>query len=166
LATVNIDCADARAMADFYGRLLGWEVTFRDGGFVLMRDTYDGSHFAPVLTDAREPFRFIGQELGAVPVIDVQRTHQPKKGVPNVKPCEARIVTDLLGDERVQCERRPYDWRCPVFRSCRWHPVLERMHPLGIAHYSPFTYRSDEMEGRLQQAGVSGACVQSPQGLP
>lgn len=131
-------------------------------------NTYDGSHLAPVLTDARErfdwfkpsfvtadkgydareSFRFIGQDLGAVPVIDVQRTHQPKKGVPNVKPCEAHIVTDLLGNERVQCERRPYEWRCPVFRSCRWHPVLERMHPLETAHYSerfsPFAYRSDE----------------------
>ncbi len=32
LQTVNIDCADAQAMADFYGRLLGWDVTYRDGG--------------------------------------------------------------------------------------------------------------------------------------
>jgi catechol 2,3-dioxygenase-like lactoylglutathione lyase family enzyme len=43
LATVNIDCADAQAMAEFYGRLLGWEVTYRDRGFVLMRDPAGGA---------------------------------------------------------------------------------------------------------------------------
>ncbi|MEX0749945.1 MAG: VOC family protein [Dehalococcoidia bacterium] len=43
LATVNIDCADARAMADFYRRLLGWEVTFDDGNFLLMRDPAGGT---------------------------------------------------------------------------------------------------------------------------
>jgi len=30
LATICIDCTDAHAMADFYGRLLGWDVTFRE----------------------------------------------------------------------------------------------------------------------------------------
>jgi hypothetical protein len=30
LATICIDCADVDAMADFYGRLLGWDVTFRE----------------------------------------------------------------------------------------------------------------------------------------
>ncbi|MBI5285121.1 MAG: VOC family protein [Chloroflexi bacterium] len=43
LATVNIDCADAQAMADFYGRLLGWGVTYRDHDFVLMRDPAGGT---------------------------------------------------------------------------------------------------------------------------
>jgi catechol 2,3-dioxygenase-like lactoylglutathione lyase family enzyme len=43
LQTVNMDCADADAMADFYGRLLGWPVTWRDGGFVLMRDPAGGT---------------------------------------------------------------------------------------------------------------------------
>ena len=38
LATVCIDCADADAMADFYGRLLGWEVALREPDWVLMRD--------------------------------------------------------------------------------------------------------------------------------
>jgi catechol 2,3-dioxygenase-like lactoylglutathione lyase family enzyme len=40
---VNIDCADAPAMADFYGQLLGWEVTLRDDDFVLMRDPAGGA---------------------------------------------------------------------------------------------------------------------------
>src|SRR5438105_5456333 len=43
LATLCIDCADADAMADFYGRLLGWEVTFRTPGWVLMRDPAGGT---------------------------------------------------------------------------------------------------------------------------
>lgn len=83
-----------------------------------------------------------------MPVIDVQRTHQPKKGEPSVRPCEAKIVSDMLGNERVQCERRPYSWRCPVFTNCRWHPTRERVHPLVSAHYSerysPFAYGSEE----------------------
>jgi catechol 2,3-dioxygenase-like lactoylglutathione lyase family enzyme len=43
VATVCIDCADAHAMADFYGRLLGWEVTFREPNWVLMRDPAGGT---------------------------------------------------------------------------------------------------------------------------
>ena len=43
VATVCIDCADADAMADFYGRLLGWEVTFREPNWVLMRDPAGGT---------------------------------------------------------------------------------------------------------------------------
>src|SRR3974377_805418 len=42
LETVNIDCADAAAIADFYGRLLGWEVTLRADDFVLMRNPGGG----------------------------------------------------------------------------------------------------------------------------
>lgn len=33
----------AEAMADFYGRLFGWEVTHRDDGFILMRDPGGGT---------------------------------------------------------------------------------------------------------------------------
>ncbi len=43
LATICIDCADANAMADFYGRLLGWEVTIREPNWVLMRDPNGGT---------------------------------------------------------------------------------------------------------------------------
>ena len=42
LETINIDCADAEAMAGFYTRLLGWEITHRDGDFILMRDPRGG----------------------------------------------------------------------------------------------------------------------------
>jgi catechol 2,3-dioxygenase-like lactoylglutathione lyase family enzyme len=43
LATICIDCADAHAMAGFYGRLLGWEVTFSEPNWVLMRDPAGGT---------------------------------------------------------------------------------------------------------------------------
>lgn len=43
LETVNVDCDDAQAMADFYGRLLGWKVTLRDDDFILMRDPTGGT---------------------------------------------------------------------------------------------------------------------------
>ena len=41
--TVNIDCRDAREMAAFFGRLLGWELTWADGDFFLMRDPNGGA---------------------------------------------------------------------------------------------------------------------------
>ena len=43
LQTVCIDCADAGAMADFYGRLLGWDVTSSEAEWVLMRDPAGGT---------------------------------------------------------------------------------------------------------------------------
>ena len=38
LRTICLDCSDAQAMAAFYGRLLGWEPTFTEPDWVLMRD--------------------------------------------------------------------------------------------------------------------------------
>ncbi len=35
---VNIDCSDPAAMAEFYGRLLGWEIYYRDVDYIAMRD--------------------------------------------------------------------------------------------------------------------------------
>jgi catechol 2,3-dioxygenase-like lactoylglutathione lyase family enzyme len=43
VATVCIDCADVDAMADFYGQLLGWDVTLREPEWVLMRDPAGGT---------------------------------------------------------------------------------------------------------------------------
>ena len=40
---VCLDCSDADELAAFYGRLLGWEVTGRDGaGWINMRDPEGG----------------------------------------------------------------------------------------------------------------------------
>ncbi len=41
--TVCIDCADVNAMAEFYRRLLGWDVTIREPHWVLMRDPAGGT---------------------------------------------------------------------------------------------------------------------------
>jgi catechol 2,3-dioxygenase-like lactoylglutathione lyase family enzyme len=43
LATVCIDCADVDAMVAFYGRLLGWDVTFREPNWALLRDPAGGT---------------------------------------------------------------------------------------------------------------------------
>jgi len=43
LQTVCIDCADAHVTADFYGRLLGREATYREPEWVLMRDPAGGT---------------------------------------------------------------------------------------------------------------------------
>ncbi|MGH8776357.1 MAG: VOC family protein [Jiangellaceae bacterium] len=43
LSTVVLDCADAHALAQFYGRLLGWEVTATEPDWVLMRDPAGGT---------------------------------------------------------------------------------------------------------------------------
>ena len=54
LRTVNIDCGDAEAMAGFYGRLLRWEVSYRDDDFILMRDPTGGTGLS---FQAREDYR-------------------------------------------------------------------------------------------------------------
>lgn len=36
IMTINMDCHDSRAMADFYRKLLRWEVKWRDGDFIIM----------------------------------------------------------------------------------------------------------------------------------
>jgi catechol 2,3-dioxygenase-like lactoylglutathione lyase family enzyme len=43
LQTICIDCADAQEMADFYGRLLGWDVTISEPNWVLMQDPAGGT---------------------------------------------------------------------------------------------------------------------------
>ena len=56
LETVNIDCSDAGAMAEFYGRLLGWEITYRDWDFIHMRDPRGGTGLSfQELKDYRPP---------------------------------------------------------------------------------------------------------------
>lgn len=42
LGTLCLDCLDAAAMARFYGHLLGWEPTFTEDEWVLMRDPAGG----------------------------------------------------------------------------------------------------------------------------
>lgn len=55
LATVCIDCADAHEMARFYGGLLGWEPTFVEPDWVLMRDPGGGVGLSFQAEPAYEP---------------------------------------------------------------------------------------------------------------
>jgi hypothetical protein len=52
IGAINMDCADARAMADFYTRLLGWEIAWHDHDFILLRDPDGG----PGLSFQEEPW--------------------------------------------------------------------------------------------------------------
>ena len=36
LGTINMDCRDSDAMASFYGQLLGWQIKWRDGTFIIL----------------------------------------------------------------------------------------------------------------------------------
>ncbi len=42
LTGVCLDCADADELAQFYGQLLGWEITAREGGWTALRDPAGG----------------------------------------------------------------------------------------------------------------------------
>jgi catechol 2,3-dioxygenase-like lactoylglutathione lyase family enzyme len=46
LSTVVLDAPDASALADFYRRLLGWEVKADEGDWVLLRRPDDGTSLA------------------------------------------------------------------------------------------------------------------------
>jgi catechol 2,3-dioxygenase-like lactoylglutathione lyase family enzyme len=63
IRTICIDCADADAMADFYGRLLGWDVTLREPRWVLMRDPAGGTGLSFQAEDGYRPP--VWPELGA-----------------------------------------------------------------------------------------------------
>jgi catechol 2,3-dioxygenase-like lactoylglutathione lyase family enzyme len=55
-ATVNIDCGDARAMAAFWGALLGWPISYEDHDFVLLRDPGGGAGLSfQEIVDYRAP---------------------------------------------------------------------------------------------------------------
>jgi catechol 2,3-dioxygenase-like lactoylglutathione lyase family enzyme len=42
LGTINMDCRDSQPMADFYGALLGWEIRWRDGDFIILGNPEGG----------------------------------------------------------------------------------------------------------------------------
>ena len=54
LGTVCLDCADAHEMARFYGGLLGWEPTFVEPDWVLMRDPRGGTGLSFQTTEGYE----------------------------------------------------------------------------------------------------------------
>lgn len=128
-------------------------------------NVYDGAHLYTVLQgakecfnwfapahvladkgyDSKECFRFVGQEMKAVPVIDVQkgRVGQPREG----RPCGAVSVVTPEGI-RYQCKRVPYDPKCPRFGKCPLLPIFvdSPLNPVTnqtyYERYSPFPYGS------------------------
>jgi catechol 2,3-dioxygenase-like lactoylglutathione lyase family enzyme len=64
VATVCVDCADVDAMADFYGRLLGWEVTFRERHWILMRDPAGGTGLSFQAEESYRPPQWPEQASG------------------------------------------------------------------------------------------------------
>ena len=131
---------------------------------VTAANVYDGAHLSSVLReaqtqydwfqpahvladkgyDSRECFRFVGEEMQAVPVIDVQRRRATAR---EGRPCEAEPVITPIG-VHWQCNRLPYDPVCPRFGKCPLLPMFAD-GPLNKAtpgryfeRYSPFPYGS------------------------
>lgn len=76
--------------------------------------------------DSREIFRWVGEDLGAVPVIDVakNRVGRGKYGHESTWPkCEAAPVETSNGI-RWRCDRQPYDPRCTKFGHCPMLPFF------------------------------------------
>jgi len=97
--------------------------------------------------DSRESFRFVGEDMRAIPVIDVQE-RRVGRSRRNARPCEAQpeITPEGL---RYRCERAPYDPVCPKFGKCPLLPVFVDS-PLNsypgpyFERYARFPYGSTE----------------------
>jgi len=117
--------------------------------------------------DPREAFRYVGQDLGAVPVIDVPR--RVGREAREVRECEAETVITPQGI-RYRCERLPYDPFCSRFGKCPLLPAFVD-GPLNDApgpyyeRYSPFPLRLAGVEGGLQHEGGCGAGILTAQGI-
>ncbi|MCH8066006.1 MAG: transposase [Chloroflexi bacterium] len=134
---------------------------------VTRANVYDGKHLAPVLKeaqrqydwfqpahvladkgyDAKACFQFVGEDMQAIPVIDVQKTRAKKAR--DARPCEAMPVITPTGTH-YRCERLPYDPLCTRFGKCPLLPMFVDS-PLNQAtaapyfeQYSPFPYGSKE----------------------
>ena len=135
-------------------------------------NVYDGAHLPSVLMaakdqhdwfkpthvladkgyDSKECFRFVGEDLQAIPVIDVQkrRIGRAKEGeAESWRPCEAYPEITPNG-VRYRCERLPYGPKCPRFGQCPLLPVFVHS-PLNPAtkvtyyeRHSPFPYGPKE----------------------
>jgi len=96
--------------------------------------------------DSRECFRVVGEEIGAIPVIDIQTRRAGRAR--DSRECEAYPVITPDG-VRYRCERLPYDPKCGRFGKCPLLPIFVDS-PLNQApapyfeQYSPFPYGSRE----------------------
>lgn len=128
-------------------------------------NVYDGHHLAPVLHeaqhrfdwfaprhvladkgyDSKDCFGYVGDRLGAIPVIDVRGNRRPREA----RDCEAMPIITPSGTH-YRCERLPYDPHCPRFGKCPLLPMfadgpLNEPSPAPYyEQYSPFPYGSRE----------------------
>jgi hypothetical protein len=131
---------------------------------VTAANTYDGSMLPPVLEgaqaqydwlrpkyvtadkgyNARACFDFVGEEMKAIPVIDVQKRQSKER---EGRPCEAKPIVTPTG-LHWQCNRLPYDPVCPRFGKCPLLPMFadgELNKSIGgryFERHSPFPYGS------------------------
>jgi len=109
LRTVVLDCADANALADFYSRLLGWDVTVREPGWALMRSPDGGTGLSfqsepwyqpPVWPEERgEPEKMLHLDV-QVDDLEAAVAHASLAGarLANVQPQEnVRVLLDPAG---------------------------------------------------------------------
>ena len=141
---------------------------------VTRANVYDGKHLAPVLKeaqrqfdwfqpahvladkgyDAKACFQFVGEELGAMPIIDVQKTRAKKAR--DARPCEAMPVITPTGTH-YRCERLPYDplctrydplctrfGKCPLLPMFVDSPLNQATAAPYFEQHSPFPYGSRE----------------------
>lgn len=62
LAMVNLDCAEPRALAEFYHGVLGWEVTHSEGEYAMISDGTTSIGFGRV--DGFKPPRWPDEDAG------------------------------------------------------------------------------------------------------
>lgn len=102
--------------------------------------------------DSRESFRFVAEDLKALPIIDVQARRGMGAKARESRPCEAMPIPELFGGTiRYQCTRRPWDPKCPRFgEGCPYQPPVigTKQHAVFALpyyeQYTPFPYGSTE----------------------
>ena len=100
--------------------------------------------------DSKESFRYMGKDLNALPIIDVQQRKGLRTKVRELRPCEAVPIQELDVQPRFQCTLRPWDPKSPWFNECPFQPPIvgtkqHRVFELPCyERYTRFTYGSKE----------------------
>ena len=118
----------------------------------LARETFDWFSPKSVLADkgydSKAAFRFVGEDLKAMPIIDVQKP-RARKATREARPCEAMPVITPTGTH-YRCQRLPYDPLCTRFGTCPLLPMyvdgpLNQAEPAPYFEQQiPFPYGSSE----------------------
>lgn len=101
LGTLCIDCPDAQDMARFYGGLLGWEPTFSEPGWVLMRNPNGGTGLSFQAESGYEAPTWpeTAQEQQKMMHLDVRVTPAaPTSGDTNISEDEGQAALDAAAE--------------------------------------------------------------------